>query len=60
MIRYLQGRSLGEVEISKPAVVLPVDEKARRELIPWSPVSFSTRTSTMGVTDRTPSGSSTL
>lgn len=36
MIRYLQGRSLGEVGISKPAVVSPVDRKARRELLPWS------------------------
>ena len=42
MIRYLQGRSLGEVGISKPAVVSPVDRKARRELLPWSPSSLST------------------
>lgn len=59
MIRYLQGRSLGEVGTSKPAVVSPVDRKARRELLPWSPSSLSKTTSTIGVTDRTPSGSPT-
>ena len=58
-MRYLQGWSLGEVGISKPAVVSPVDWKARRELLPWPPSSLSTTTSTIGVTDRTPSGSST-